>query len=204
MKSSSVRQGGLTLLEVLVVLTLIGMISSVMFQGYAYMLGSYQRLKQRQLVETREALVAGWWRSSLESVVPYFDDELAFTGSPDNLRGASFSPLWGRSGVATEFRWGLAADDVHRRLIYQEPPHAPVVVREWPVSVEAAFEYLSESGQWKQAWVVGEDRQIPQAIRLSLFTRDADDRRLAESLTAVISIRKSQYVPSQVVLFGRD
>ena len=45
------RSSGFTLIEVLVVLTIISLISVLLFQGYGYLLGSYQRLKSRQQVE---------------------------------------------------------------------------------------------------------------------------------------------------------
>lgn len=197
-------QKGISLLEVLVVLTLIAMISSVLFQGYAYMLGSYERIRERQMVELNESLVTGWWRSTLESVVPFYDDERAFSGTSESMQGASFSALGGRSGAAKAFGWSLQTSGGYQNLVYHEPPGIPLTVERWPANEPARFEYLNESGEWQLEWRVGEDRQIPEAIRLIRPAVAEARGGSADSITAVISIRKSQYIPSQVVMFGRE
>ena len=203
MSSNSARQRGISLLEVLVVLTMIGMISSVMFQGYAYMMGGYQRLRDRQAVELRQALVANWWRSSVEAAVPYYENRLAFAGSPIAMRGASFAPLWGPAGVPTEFVWAIDSSSAGLRLLYQEPPREPVVVKAWPGGGVAEFQYLSETGEWKTEWRDDRDRQIPEAVRLLVDGGGGPDGTI-EVMTAIIPIRKSQYIPSTVLLYGRE
>jgi general secretion pathway protein J len=196
------RQNGLTLLEVLVVITLISMISTVLFQGYAYMMGNYQRLRDRQQDEFHAALISGWWRSSLESLVPYHEHELRFGGTATLMHGASFSPLWGVPGVPGEISWRLDSKDDTLQLLYEEPPQASVIVEEWALGAAGRFEYLSESGVWLSDWETGVERQIPEAIRLVVTKPDLPAE--AQVVTAVIPIRKSQEIPSSVVLYGHE
>jgi len=184
------------------VLTLLSMISTVLFQGYGYMMGNYQRLRDRQMSEFREALVSGWLRSSLESLVPFYENDLRFSGSPRAMRGASFAALWGYPGVASEINWSFESDASELRLVYSEPPHEPVVVERWSAGEQARFEYLSESGDWLPEWRTGVERQIPEAIRAVVSERTGSE--VVTSVTAVIPIRKSQHIPSSVILYGRE
>lgn len=193
--------GGLTLLEMLVVLTLISMVTTLLFQGYGYMLGAYQRLQNRQVVEFERALVEGWWRNSLESLVPYFDDELRFSGQDSQLHGATFSPVRGVPGVAAEFSWELRATSRSTELYYLQPPFEALRITRWGEGEQVSFRFLDEDGNWLSRWVRGEGRQLPESVQLVIQPTDGEP---SFTVTAVVPIRKSQEIPTSDVLFGRE
>lgn len=190
------------MVEVLVVLTLVSMLSALLFQGFGYMLATYDRLQNRQAVEWQKNLAAGWWRDSLESAVPYHDNPLRFSGDAATIYGASFSPLWGRAGVPAEMRWTFREEGQWLQLVYEEPPRPVVTVRRWPRGASASFSYLSEDGVWQQDWRPQRDRQLPEAVRLVVDPGRSDAE--ATVLTAVVAIRKSQFIPTTDVIYGRE
>ena len=192
---------GMTLLEMLVVLTLTGMVTALLFQGYGYLLGGYQRLQNRQSVEFERALVEGWWRNSLESLVPYFEGELRFSGEDYQLHGATFSPVRGVPGLATEFSWELRASSADTELYYLQPPFEAQRITRWDEGEQVTFRFLDENGNWLSNWVRGEGRQLPESVQLIIKPANGDAFR---TVTAMVPIRKSQEIPSSDLLFGRD
>ncbi len=182
-------------------LTLVSMISSVLFQGYAYMMGSYQRLRDRQSLEMRDALVTGWWRSSMESLVPYYEGELRFSGSDTSLHGASFSPLVSDPGIAREIFWRLEQRDRGWSLIYEQPPFESMSVSHWARADRAQFQYLNQAGEWLSQWSSGGEKQLPEATRL-LVVGASESQDFVR--TATVITRKNQHIPSTVILYGRE
>jgi prepilin-type N-terminal cleavage/methylation domain-containing protein len=191
---------GMTLLEMLVVLTLTSMVTALLFQGYGYMLGGYQRLQNRQATEFERALVENWWRNSLESLVPYFEDDLRFSGEDLQLHGATFSPVRGVPGVATEFSWELRPAAADTELHYLQPPFDAQLIKRWDEGEQVSFRFLDQAGNWLPSWIKGEGRQLPEAVQL--VVRPVDDA--IRTVTAIVPIRKSQEIPSSVLLFGRE
>jgi prepilin-type N-terminal cleavage/methylation domain-containing protein len=193
---------GMTLLEMLVVLTLTGMVSALLFQGYGYMLGGYQRLQNRQATEFERGLVESWWRNSLESLVPYFEDDLRFSGEDFELHGATFSPVRGVPGVATEFSWELRPAAAGTELHYLQPPFDAQLIKRWDEGEQVSFRFLDQTGNWLPRWMVKKDgRQLPESVQLVI--RPADGEALT-TVTAVVPIRKTQEIPSSVLLYGRE
>lgn len=192
---------GLTLLEVLVVLTLTGMISAVMFQGYGYLLGSYQRMQNRQSLAFERSLVEAWWRDSLENLVPYFDDELRFSGADYRMRGGSYMPLRGAPGTVAEILWELQEEATATVLYYQQPPARALVIARWQAGERVRFQFLDETGEWLPRWVPGESLQLPEAVQLSVESASGE---LLSTVTAVVATRKTQEVPSSDLLYGRE
>ena len=190
-------------MEVLVVLTMVSMLSALLFQGFGYMLATYDRLQDRQSREFRESLAAGWWRDSLEAAVPYYESPLRFAGDDNTISASSYAPLWGSTGIPSEMKWSLEQESGDLLLVYTEPPMEAVVVQRWERAVNAGFSYLSEAGEWQQDWRPERDRQLPEAIRLMVQVSDngAIDTMV---LTATVPIRKSQFVPTTDVLYGRE
>ncbi|MEM0952930.1 MAG: prepilin-type N-terminal cleavage/methylation domain-containing protein [Pseudomonadota bacterium] len=201
MTFSSRAQGGLTLLEVLVVLTLISLISGVLFQGYGYMMGNYQRIRERQNLELRTALVSHWWRSSIATLVAYYEDDLRFTGDRRGLRGASFMPLLSDPGRAREVRWSLENTRGTATLMYEQPPASPIAIKTWENVADASFQYLNDADEWAEFWSTEGVRQLPRAVRIVLRGEPADQ---VATLTAQVHARRNQHIPNSVILYGHE
>ena len=194
-------QRGLTLLEVLVVLTLISLISGILFQGYGYMMGNYQRIRERQATELRTSLVTHWWRSSISTLVAYYEDDLRFTGDQSGLRGASFMPLITAPGRAREIRWFLEYERGTASLFYEQPPARPIAVEIWKDVEGAYFEYLNDADEWTENWGTEGVRQLPRAVRIVL--RGVPASQMA-TLTARVHTRRNQHIPNTVILYGHE
>ncbi|MEM6485840.1 MAG: prepilin-type N-terminal cleavage/methylation domain-containing protein [Pseudomonadota bacterium] len=184
------RNSGLSLLELLVVLSLVGMVTTVLFQGYGYMLGTYQRIQVRQAHESERALVNGWLRTSLESLLAFTDPSRRFQGSSDVLLGVSFQPLLAQAGLPTAISWELVPDNDSLTLVYTEQGQSgPLTIDVWSGVENAAFSYLGANGEWRSGWSGDAEDQLPRAVRLTVEgTVDSF------VVTAVIHTRQQQFV----------
>ncbi len=194
---------GFTLVEVLVVLTMVSLLSALLFQGFGYMLATYDRLQNRQSAEMQKSLAEGWWRDSVEASVPYYDNPLRFAGDTQSIQGASYSPMWRSPGVPSRMTWRLEQQRDGLHLVYEEPPYPPVTIRRWDPGASAAFSFLTKEGQWQADWLPARDRQLPEAVRLAIEERTSGGSQLY-TMTAVVPVRKSQFIPTTDILYGRE
>jgi general secretion pathway protein J len=196
------RYRGLSLLELLVVLSLVSMVTTILFQGYGYMLANYQRIQARQAYESERALANAWLRGSLEALLAYTDQAQRFGGNEAFLSGATFTPLLGRAGIPADIAWELRSNDAGAELLYREIQTGRVFpVVSWDAGTEAAFSYLGSDGSWRGQWAKNGEEQLPIAIRLSVTHDDAPH---TQRITAVLQTRRRQYITAEEQRFGRD
>jgi general secretion pathway protein J len=188
--NSRTHGSGLTLLEMLVVLTLLSMVSALMFQGYGYMLGSYQRIERRQSAGLNQLLAGTWFRGTLENLVAHYDGSGHFVATETRVAGSTFSPLLSRDGVPGQFRWELVSE-VERVQLYYHEQGQDLLVSEWGPGTTASFRFLNTQGQWLARWGADKDAQLPEAIQLRL---DNTVEVLLPTITAVVQTRKSQRI----------
>lgn len=160
---------GFTLLEVLVVLVLVGLISTVTMQGFSFVLNLQERLK-RQLVDTQyRNLQESWFRDVVRSFreKKVKAGEAVFTGSPHKLEGFSLLSLKGRVGVPIQTQWLLEEYDGGQYLKYSIEGGEPVIVADW-LGADVIFQYLDRKGQLHNEWPPSElVSYLPKGILLS-------------------------------------
>jgi len=126
---------GFTLIEMLVVLIIVGMIGAILFSSYQRVLDIRIRLAAFLDGTDAPTLVAGWFRGSVEGLLP---DQKGgadvFAGTPRRLVGLSAAPIDGTPGVPTRIAWELVFDAASARtaLTYRDGNAAPLTVASWP------------------------------------------------------------------------
>ncbi|WP_250657382.1 prepilin-type N-terminal cleavage/methylation domain-containing protein [Alkalimarinus coralli] len=101
-KAFPVRNSGFTLLEMLVVVLLVALLSSVLMQGFVYMAGIYGAVERRQDLARSQYLLEGWLRDSIQGMVNGVDGPVGkgvrFEGDETSFKGISLEPLVGLEG----------------------------------------------------------------------------------------------------------
>jgi prepilin-type N-terminal cleavage/methylation domain-containing protein len=191
------RRRGVTLIEMLVTLVLVGMIAGILAQALAQLARIERALEGGQLGSMVDAVRAEWVRSAIESLLP------GAAGTDERLRGDA-SELKGLSAdVPMLPAPGLAA--LHLRLAYRDALGATqlelvaasagsagdggetVVLLSWP-GRQGRLRYLDAQGEWQDRWPAasGTAAALPRAIALETGI---------ESMRFVLAVPRASEVP---------
>lgn len=159
------RQRGLTLIEMLVVL---------MIAGMALALG-YQSLSQWRIAETslsgvsddirRQRLGQAWFEASIRALVPIAEEP--FAGDARSMTGYSLSPVMAPPGGTTRIRWSVEEDDTGASLVLEEDGAERLRL---PLgdARDVRFQYLDPDGEPHLQWppALGMPQHLPAGIAL--------------------------------------
>ncbi len=163
------KKRGFTLLEMLVVLILVGFISTLLLQGFSYVL----HLRSRFLVQLYDlqqgTLQEHWFRSTTAAIVTdYKGGESMFQGKERELSGLTLSALDTTLGVPTPFAWQMDYSDGMMVLRYQNSQGEKWDVARW-LGDEGHFRYMARDGKWHNQWPPQFGTSPPQIPRLILL-----------------------------------
>lgn len=162
-------QPGFTLVEMLVVLLIVGMVSGLLFEGTAQVMGMQQRL-ERQLTRLRgEALRADWLRQVVQGLQPdYADGKRIFKGSPRGFSGLTTNPLTAGYAALQPFAITLTHDAPRNSMLlaYGNGSQASALLT-WPGGM-GRLRYLDDRGKAHEDWPppLGLWPQLPRGITL--------------------------------------
>ncbi|ACO77827.1 hypothetical protein AvCA_16120 [Azotobacter vinelandii CA] len=166
------RQRGMTLLELLVVMTLLALIGSLLMQGFGNALSLYERVQRRQLDSIPLELGYGWFAATLAGTQAELDPPRQFRGDGRSLEGVTHRPLLGLPGQVSFFAWRLEEGIGGRlQLTYSQPGQLQWVIATWPAGSQGQFVYRSLQGGPAERWPEAAeqtDGQIPGAILLQI------------------------------------
>jgi len=161
-------QRGLTLVELLVTLLLVGLAASLVTGGISQAGGLLARVTADQGLIYDELMARAWLRQSIEAAVPPLGDEQEFMGGPAQLRLRSFRPLLGSEGVPTTLAWQATAQGGLEYLEGEQQMRIdalPPLIR---------IEYQDAQLAWHDEWPVGEEQGLP--VRVGFVFAGEDDR----------------------------
>lgn len=162
-------QPGFTLVEMLVVLLIVGMVSGLLFDGAAQLMGMQARL-ERQLIRLRgEAMHADWLRQVVQGLQPdYSDGKQIFKGSPRGFSGLTTNALTSGYSALQPFAVTLTRDGASNRMVlrYGSGSNESILLS-WP-GERGSLRYLDDRGQAHEEWPppLGLWPQIPRGITL--------------------------------------
>lgn len=165
------QPNGFTLLEVLVVLVLVSLIVSLLFQGISHVAALRARILTQLDSQRNGLLQENWLRGVCSAVI--IDPNLAeksFFGNHHEVRGLSLGPLLGSVGVPTPFV--LTVESIRGGVVlrYQENDREKLALGEWRASA-GELSFLDKEGKWLPQWppLAGAGAQLPQAIMLEVM-----------------------------------
>lgn len=162
------RQKGLTLLEMLVVMVLVSLLSTLLLQGGGTMLQLYQRVLEAQRNNETNALPNWWFQKTLSHLNPSFEKHFSLRATEQTIEGYTLSPLLAPAGVLTSFRWRLAqGKNGINQLFYKEFGREEWLALEW-VGGNAKFRFRDYKGRFVNYWPIEETEfyRLPILIEL--------------------------------------
>jgi general secretion pathway protein J len=173
-------QRGFTLLEMLVVLVLVALISTLLLEGISQVLLLRERFLGVLQRTQQGAVQAYWFRSSVAGLLPDYPTERPdivfqarspqlFEGQSDTLSGLTLAALDANGGVPTPFSWRLLRANQQTTLQYQNQAGEYWTVMVWP-GEQGEFRYQDKAGKWYEQWppALGlEPPQLPSAVLLT-------------------------------------
>lgn len=170
------RQQGMTLLELLVVMTLLALVGSLLMQGFGTALSTYERVQRRQNEGVLLELGYRWFSDTLAGTQAELDPPRQFKGDSQRLAGVTHRPLLGIPGQVSLFTWQLeTAEDGRLQLTYSQPDQLKWPIATWPAGTQGKFIYRTMKGAATDHWPDGDERmsapvdgRIPGAILLQI------------------------------------
>ena len=152
------------MVELLVVLVITGMTTSLLVTGLSTTWQNFDRLSNRNLTQSQGQLPKSWFIKSVNAAILGHPDKQMFVGAPDEFTFMSFmvpnDPL-NRPQVIT---WALARGEHALKLVFYVNGKKNEVTNLKPAYSNYAFEYLI-NGRWVSSYVP-EKGSLPAAIRL--------------------------------------
>lgn len=191
-------QKAFTLVEMLVVMVIVGLLITVIMQGFGYSMGMYQRVVRTQKSAYNEVLVYDWLRSTLGAQVAARPKDRGLDGTVNTLATYTFSPLVEQAGLKSRIAWQLVQNENAVTLEYREGNTIFTVYR-WPEST-GQFEYLDEKGQWHNRWPAEKSDlpPLPESVRLLINTSGE-----VRNYVVKVSTRKRPEISMDEALYGR-
>jgi prepilin-type N-terminal cleavage/methylation domain-containing protein len=178
------RQGGFTLLEVLIALTIVGALLVIAFGGMRVALAAWRQGEDRAEVHQHARGLAVTLTRALGAMYPYQasrelapDPVVLFSGTDKRLEFVTQSPPFPFAIPVAFTAVVIALEEgeepglvIRQRALPNERPfsEAKIVLRD-PAVTSLEFQYLGE-GDWTDGWDGTESRTTPRAVKITLGT----------------------------------
>jgi general secretion pathway protein J len=180
------NQRGMTLLELLVVMTILALVTSLLMQGFGTALSTYERVQRRQSEGMPLELGYRWFSETLAGTQAELDTPRHFSGDAQRLGGVTHQPLQGGNGQVSFFSWQLSeAETGELKLSYSQPNGIDWEIVRWPAGSRGRFIYRAPNGAAAERWPLPSDQSvqttsdgsIPGAIALEVTPADGPTLR---------------------------
>lgn len=168
------KQNGMTLLELLVVMVILALVSSLLVQGIGTALVTYERVQHQQQQSMEPTLAYSWLKSSLQGAQAELDEPRQFSGTSEHLLGYTHQSLMGESGQVHAFSWHLEYNQHEQLQLVYRQPNIEWPVLTWPKNSQASFVYLTTKGKPVKHWPYYGNKQaqadgrMPSAVILEI------------------------------------
>ena len=165
------RWRGLTLMEMLVVLTLVSLLGTSLVQALGFFAARYEAVTRSHRAADFSAMQQRWFEISVGGIVPVGVKARAFEGGPGGFVGTTLQPLAAEPGLPAVARWAIAAEEPPV-LVYAEGGATGGDAQVWrlptPARGRLAFQYADRRGAWHKAWPPTPSRGewTPRLVRL--------------------------------------
>lgn len=162
---------GLSLMELMVALVLVGLLATVIVQGVAFFGVSYEAVKRNRRDATHAALRQRWFVSAARGILPYGLESQAFQGDATAFETITLQPLNAEPGMATRVRWEVT-EGPWRGITYTEDGVTEDGAVTWRIlssDLDLAFQYADAAHRWHDRWPLESEpmQWLPRMIRLA-------------------------------------
>ena len=198
------RERGFTLLEVLIALSIVGMLLVIAFGGMRVALSAWRQGDDRADVHQHVRGVAVIVARGLGAAYPYQGTRglspervVLFKGSERRVEFVTQAPPFPLAPTIAFTAVVIALEEgdepglvIRERALPNRDPFtdAPVVFRDASVTT-LTLSYMDESGGWQDAWDGEDDQKIPRAVKVSVGTAAGTRAYTLPALT--VSLRSS-------------
>ncbi len=173
------NQTAFTLVEMLVVLVLMGLIISILFQGLSLTGKVNERLVPKLQQQQLTLLQQQWFRETVSGLVAGFSPNEKFAGNNQGFRGLSVNSLAAEVSAPATINWSITSFKSGLELSYRQNSDTQWQIQSFPLDSSPEFSYLSQNGQWLSKWTVSTKNtqaanQLPEAIAFH-FKRDQQE-----------------------------
>lgn len=169
------HQRGMTLLELLVVMVLLAVISTLLMQGLSVALSTYEKVQRRQYEGVPRMLASSWFVQSVAAMEARLDADSQFKGNASSMSGMSHSALVSRNGQVLPVTWRINQMPDGRFALQYEQPGIVWTLAQWPAGTKAQFLYRDHDGAPQTLWPPSEKQislvpsgRVPSAVLLEV------------------------------------
>ncbi len=221
---------GFTLLEVIVTMTILGLILIIVFGAFRVGLSTWDRGERTREDYQRQRTATQLITRQIKSMVPYKiktekaeGDYLAFDGKARSLKfvstlslkaarpnGFVFAIYEYKEGGSEGGRFVAYEKRVVNKDFFEEGPKEEEGITVLEGISDVRFEYFREEDPektrtetWLEDWNAKEEKELPTALRMKITFKNGRSEEEEASLTLLSSIAARQYEPAAVTTFGR-
>ena len=186
------REKGFTLVEVIVVLTIVSLCSVLMLQMLTVFLRGYDQVNRVQGELVIASMRENWFRRSVKVLVASDDEAFAFKGEDNEIAGYSLYPLIGQAGRLTKVGWVIRSNTRSASLWYMETGYEPMKIATWE-DARLEFQFRGATSGWVGEWPPRETPigELPQRIKLTINEPGATKELFAA--VAIRRVKRSDY-----------
>jgi general secretion pathway protein J len=154
---------GFTLIEMLVVLVILALTTSLMTKGLSTTWNNFSRLSARDLMSSSAQLPVSWFEESLVGAVLYHPYEVQVSGDAQSFEYKTFNAPNSSKHIPQQITWSITSENLKWHLVFAtESSRVPVIVSEF--RMQPKFEYWVDQ-EWKPEFLPIDGR-LPLAVRI--------------------------------------
>lgn len=189
------KNKGFTLIEVLVVMVILSLTTSLLISGLTTTWSNFERLNTRQLKINALELPQLWFKEAYENALHSHPHKSTLVGESKVLTFTTFSTPNQVIKRPREVTWEREREGQQYRLVfsYTEPGEVnttSITIKTFEQPFE--FQYL-HNGSWLNAFSMA--GQLPVAVRIRLDSNET-------WVTSYLKREKDAHVPTELELFG--
>jgi general secretion pathway protein J len=167
------RASGFTLLEILVVLVLVALVSTLVMEGFSFTINVQSRLKRQLINNQLHDLQELWFRQITRSykTTNLSSKEVVFRGDSTTIAGTAMVELTGNAGIPVTTHWEIETSGKTQSLSYESELIPKTIIATWQ-STKIQFQYLGQDGEFYQHWPIETlPNQLPKGILVSSLNK---------------------------------
>ena len=185
------KSAGFTLIEVLVVLVIVSLVTTILSSGLATTWNNFSRLDSRTAQSNALILVSGWFRESVAHAVLEHPEIINFSGDLSSISFRTTRPPSVKMNHPSRMVWRIIEIDGRSQLGFESGLESDLTVI-FTTDEPLSFEYLSD-GKWSE-YFFPENALLPDAVRI---VKNGEGFIYASPSGPI-----TPYVPPELALFG--